>query len=464
MKFALIALAILISITTQAGRIVAWGNSNAGQTNVPPNLTNVVAVASGDWHTLALKGDGTVAVWGGESGFGYGQEFVPPGISNVVAIACGYWHNVVLKGDGTVVSWGWNDFGQTNVPPGLSNVVAIACGSAHSLALRANGTVVAWGNNSDGQRTVPFDLRNVIGIAAGGLHSLALKSDGTITPWGGPPGTTIPASLSNVVSITAGQTYGLALQTNSTVSAWGYGGEGELDIPPGLSNVVAIAARVAHSLALKKDGSLVGWGFNDVGQSSIPARVTNVIAMTTGFQHSVAVIEDNLSATVVRKPISTPILGNQPTLLSAGAVGKNPLTYQWLRDGANLPGATNSWLRLAGVATDRGLYSVQISGGSLPLVATARLRIVFPQLLQKPNRETLGLVAIAFGNQNGLPSIAEESSLYQLQFSTSLASGGQTRTPWQDYSGSFQIQNGRFSITEPTQFATNRFYRVVGGI
>jgi alpha-tubulin suppressor-like RCC1 family protein len=45
-------------------------------------------------------------------------------LKNVVAIAAGYYHSLALKSDGTVVAWGYNYEGETNVPAGLTNVVA----------------------------------------------------------------------------------------------------------------------------------------------------------------------------------------------------------------------------------------------------------------------------------------------------------------------------------------------------
>ena len=72
----------------------------------------------------------------------YGQTNVPAGLSNVVAIASGGWHNLALKSNGTVVAWGAGqgtntlvDWGQNVVPPGLSNVVQVAAGAVNSLAL-----------------------------------------------------------------------------------------------------------------------------------------------------------------------------------------------------------------------------------------------------------------------------------------------------------------------------------------
>jgi alpha-tubulin suppressor-like RCC1 family protein len=89
-------------------------------------------------------------------------------LSNVVAIAAGFRHNLAVKSDGTVFPWGYNEFGQCTVPPGLSNVVDVAAGTYHSLALVKNGTVVAWGHGSWGETNVPAGLTNAVGIAAGG--------------------------------------------------------------------------------------------------------------------------------------------------------------------------------------------------------------------------------------------------------------------------------------------------------
>jgi alpha-tubulin suppressor-like RCC1 family protein len=132
-------------------------------------LTNVIAIAAGRYHSLALKPDGTVAAWGL-----YGQTNVPAGLTNVITIAAGGHHNLALKQDGTVVAWGGNGYGQTNVPVGLTNVIAIAAGSYHSLALKPDGTIALWGANSRGQTNMPAGLNNVIAIAAGGSHSLSV--------------------------------------------------------------------------------------------------------------------------------------------------------------------------------------------------------------------------------------------------------------------------------------------------
>jgi alpha-tubulin suppressor-like RCC1 family protein len=60
-------------------------------------------------------------------------------------IEAGEYHSLALKSDGTVAAWGLNNNGQCNVPEGLNSVVAVAAGNAHSLALKSDGTVAAWG-------------------------------------------------------------------------------------------------------------------------------------------------------------------------------------------------------------------------------------------------------------------------------------------------------------------------------
>ncbi len=100
----------------------------------------------------------------------------PRDLTNVVAIAAGEYHSLAVRADGTVVAWGDNSDGQSTVPVGLTNVVAVAGGGAHSLALRADGTVAAWGANWNGQCDVPAGIGNIVGLTAGEYHSLALHA------------------------------------------------------------------------------------------------------------------------------------------------------------------------------------------------------------------------------------------------------------------------------------------------
>jgi alpha-tubulin suppressor-like RCC1 family protein len=278
------------------------GNDTATDVDVPVQvkgpigvdyLQNVVAVAAGGWHSLALKSDGTVWAWGynyyGQLGNDSGTDVDRPvqvkgenGVGNligVVAIAAGDYSSYAVKGDGSVWAWGNNFNGQlgngsynnSDTPvrvldiwepsPGyMSGVVAISAGSAHCLALKNNGTVRSWGYNANGQLGLGNTTQSQYGRKV-------LNTAGS-------------AELNNVIAISAGNFHSMALQSdgNGTVLTWGYDGAGQLGngsgvtadktlpIAPGLTGIKVIAAGGQYSMAAEADGSLFVWGANNHGQ------------------------------------------------------------------------------------------------------------------------------------------------------------------------------------------------------
>ena len=121
-----------------------------------------------------------------------GEPSIPNGLSNVVAIAAGPSHNLALKNEGTVVAWGYSTTSETEVPVGLNNVVAISAGGhtivplyGFSLALKKDGTIVAWGEIAIGSQgiqlaRVPAGLTNVVAIAAGDNFCLAITTNSAV--------------------------------------------------------------------------------------------------------------------------------------------------------------------------------------------------------------------------------------------------------------------------------------------
>jgi alpha-tubulin suppressor-like RCC1 family protein len=331
--------------------LLAWGDNSAGQLDVPIGTTDVVAVATGGDHSLALRSDGSVVAWGDNS---FGQSSVPQSASNIVALAAGDSHSLVVRADGTVIAWGDSSSGQTNVPLSVFNARAIAAGRSHSLALLPDGTVVAWGANLSGQTNVPSSATNVTAIAAGGDCSLALRDDGVVIAWGNPR--TVPASATNIVSIAAGGSDALALREDGVLIPWGGDYYGQTSVPLAATNVVVMAAGGDHNLVLLAGGTVAAWGANYFGQTVVPAQTVNVVAISAGGAHNLALIgppQANLQAAV-----------GASVLLTAGSLGGAGAGYQWQFNGMNMAGATNATLLIGPVTwTSAGVYRVIVSNG-----------------------------------------------------------------------------------------------------
>jgi alpha-tubulin suppressor-like RCC1 family protein len=314
--------------------------------------TNLRAIAGGEAHTLALKADGTVMAWGDDSAgqlgdgtiggpFAVATPRAVVGLTNVIAIAAGRNHSLALRGDGTVWSWGSDGTANGGATPaqvtGVTGAIGIAAGRDHSLALRGDGRVFAWGSNSGGQLGVSGadsptpvavpDVTRMIAVAAGGSHSLALRADGSAWAWGddgagqlgdgtiGSTGGIDPdpvVGLGNAMAVSAGSTHSLALRADGTVWAWGADFQGPNDNSQatpaqvgGLAGVTAVAAGHDFGVALRSDGTVAVWGFNAHGQlagtaalgaadvsPNAVAGVTNLTGLGVGPRsHHVAVLK-----------------------------------------------------------------------------------------------------------------------------------------------------------------------------
>ena len=329
-------------------------------------------VSAGGYHTVTAQADGSVVTWGrnayGQLGGSESLSLVRPypgppipGLSNVRNVDAGIWHTLALKGDGTVWAWGYNAQGAlgngnttTQIAPvqasGITNAISIASGDRHSLTLKADGTVWAWGLNASGQlgtgtftnSSLPVQvsaLTNVVAIAAGGKRSMALKKDGSVWAWGVNANATSDTSatvsavpvqvpgLVDIVAIAAGgnSTGGIGVESDSSMAmtwdgkvyAWGYNNWGQLcqgdlaskflpKLIPLSGSAVKISVAEHDTLILLEDGSLKGCGSNfggamgdgttTVRKSPSPAGngVGKVLDIVVGRNYSAA-LSSNLS-------------------------------------------------------------------------------------------------------------------------------------------------------------------------
>ncbi|MEN8906678.1 MAG: fibronectin type III domain-containing protein, partial [Clostridiales bacterium] len=261
--------------------VIAWGDNEFGQCNVPDNLTNVKQISAGYNHVLALKEDGTVVAWG----INREEINVPYGLSNVKEVAVGSSYSAALKEDGSIVVWGSLD-SINNVPEEAFDIKTISAGGSHILALKEDGTVIAWGKSYFGETKVPDDLTNVDSIAAGTMFSLALKKDGSIVTWGRDNGL-YGLDLTDVKDIYAGGDLILTIEEDGTITAYGYNHFGECDIPSGLENVKKLSTAGSHVVALTETEEFISWGRNNYSQCNLVSNLEKAKSVTTGQGHTV---------------------------------------------------------------------------------------------------------------------------------------------------------------------------------
>jgi len=320
-------------------------------------LSDVKEISASNSYVLVLKNDGTVWGWGYNSYAQLGDPYTPSEalspyqvkayggsgtepLTNVKSIATGFYHALAVKNDGTVWAWGWGAYGQLGLSyPAdtayaarqvsgldgvgfLTDVTSVAAGIYSSTALKNDGSVWSWGNNSWGalgsgnnaSTTTPHQvagvrnegfLTDVKAIASKYGHSLAIKNDGTVLSWGknddGQLGTasddassSIPVQvkglngagyLENATAISVGYAHSLAIDQDKSVWAWGQNTYTQLGVrlqgsstrvpnyviesasTPALSDVKSVEmSSNATGYAIKNDGTLWSWGKNDYGQ------------------------------------------------------------------------------------------------------------------------------------------------------------------------------------------------------
>jgi alpha-tubulin suppressor-like RCC1 family protein len=290
-------------------------------------LTNWNQVTCGDGFNLAVKSDGTLWSWGkagtvgatafGQLGLGDNTSRSSPvqigTLTNWKQAATGATHSIAIKTDGTMWIWGKNVFGELGLNDrthrsspvqvgSLTNWKQADGGERHTAAVKTDGTLWTWGLNNIGQlglndlvhRSSPVQvgsLTNWNQIACGFDFNIAVKTDGTLWTWGSNSGGRLGdgtvtnrsspvqiGSLTNWKQAASGSASGssLAVKTDGTLWAWGVNGDGTLGLGDStnksspvqvgtLTNWKQINAS-SHSLAVKTDGTLWAWGRNGNGQ------------------------------------------------------------------------------------------------------------------------------------------------------------------------------------------------------
>ena len=288
-------------------------------------LTDIVQISAGYVHSMALKKDGTVWTWGRNDGGQLGNNNtsnkslpvqVKGGASgseyltDVVQVTAGNWHSMALKANGTVYAWGWGQYGQlgngyttnrndtdyyssekiysapvqvlngeqTSETGYLKEVVQIDAmgGTGHddrnrfgtSLAVTESKEVYGWGNSMYGALGVNASIVSTPVRVAAGISTAVQVAGGSKS-----------GSDDYHVNSIGNTGYTYILKEDGTVSSLGYNVNGELGngakasttAVQKVSNLTEIM-QVAGSkngnfgAAVKEDGTVWTWGANTNGQ------------------------------------------------------------------------------------------------------------------------------------------------------------------------------------------------------
>uniref|UniRef100_A0A8C6X763 HECT and RLD domain containing E3 ubiquitin protein ligase family member 6 n=1 Tax=Naja naja TaxID=35670 RepID=A0A8C6X763_NAJNA len=187
-------------------------------------VQTIVYISCGKEHSLAISSQGKVFSWGaggfGQLGTGKLKDSSTPkkidalSMYNVIQVACGHYHSIALTKDGRVFSWGQNSHGQLGLgkelpsqatPCNISSLAGIplaqvAAGGAHSFVLSHSGVVYGWGRNNAHQLGLnqktskeqifkPYSvgaLRNldVTYVSCGDEHTAVLTKSGNVFTFG----------------------------------------------------------------------------------------------------------------------------------------------------------------------------------------------------------------------------------------------------------------------------------------
>jgi hypothetical protein len=155
-------------------------------------------------------------------------------------------------------------------------------------------------------------------------------------------------------------------------------------------------------------------------------------------------------------PLSQDVLPGFVVLLSGQAVGQSPLSYQWVKDGVPVPGATsNSFRFIAGGRLDSGAYYLAVSNSfGIADSSPAIVRVRVPQKLTGVAVSIGGAFQLFSEDVDGGSMLGAGLTNFILQTSTDL------RT-WQVLTNAPSLVNGMLFFAGLN--GTNppvRFYRV----
>ena len=276
----------IVNLTVR--QLAVWGDNSYGQTNMPPGLTNVIAIGANFYNNIVLRSDGTLTVWGNLNGI-YVPTNSVAGVSNVVEVSAGYNNELVLKSNGKPFLWGQGVASSlTNIVAAQSNIVAVVATSSSSgcAMLRADGTLLQVFTSGV---STSSGVTNGIALETCDDGYLVLRADGTIYNYAGGLSGSSLSTTTNVLAMAAGRYQGLAVKRDGKVvdlaQTW--------PAVTNLSGIIGVASTFSGpEFAVRSDGS-VAWGGSIVNAATnVPYGLTSVRVLDAGYSHCLALLSD----------------------------------------------------------------------------------------------------------------------------------------------------------------------------
>lgn len=273
--------------------VECWGDNQAGQLEIPAEITSAEALYAGTLNSCAQTTSGLVC-WGDGD-----IAPVPESARFPDKVAVGWYHACAIV-EAAVQCWGNNDYGQSIPPAGLLNPSDLTAGAYHTCATTDAG-VVCWGAGTvddgvfpqTGQSIVPAALVNSTAIGAGNAHTCALQDGGVIcwgeNLWGQ---LEVPTLDGEITNFAVGGSHSCVV-VDDTVHCWGSNQSNQLDIADGLTDIRDIQAGNRNVCVFAAD-KLVCWGYNRTGLNNVPRSLARPVKIEAGETQFCALGEDGV--------------------------------------------------------------------------------------------------------------------------------------------------------------------------
>ncbi|MDR7857755.1 ABC transporter permease subunit [Tissierella sp.] len=277
-KVADIAVGPTFSVATSTdGQLYIWGKTRVTGVvdirNLPRDqntkqlidMGNLVRVAAGFDHAIALNDQGQLFGWGNDR---QRQATIPMELNNtkIKDIYAGYQSSLVLTEDGRSVYFGNtmnNDYNEFHPYQGKLAKIAVTADAA--MGLTVDGEAVYLGAQQSSYSRIPENMGKVVDIAATASTMAAVNEDGQVFVWGNisvQGEGTVPETDSKIVKIYGGRYHYTALTENNDVVGWGADYYKQATVPSSVNSadIETIYSGFYQNYGITKDGQILTWG------------------------------------------------------------------------------------------------------------------------------------------------------------------------------------------------------------